>query len=64
MRDAPKTTIGQRRVWSGGIVTSVAEVPGWVFVMPDKAGRPFSIAYAVWAELPALPFANPTHRDK
>ncbi|MGI4852066.1 MAG: hypothetical protein ACRYGR_09015 [Janthinobacterium lividum] len=43
--------IGERRWWHEKAVTAVAEVPGWVFVMPDLAGRPFSIAYAAWLEL-------------
>lgn len=33
-------------------VTVVAQCLGWVFVMPEKAGRPFSIAYAHWLEMP------------
>jgi hypothetical protein len=52
------TLIGRRRSWSGNIVEAVAEIPGWVFVMPSgpsPAGRPFSIAYATWLTLPEVP---------
>jgi hypothetical protein len=47
------TVIGERRIWrpQNMVVTAVAEIPGWVFVMPDRAGRPFSIAYAAWMEM-------------
>jgi hypothetical protein len=49
------TVIGQRRFWSPQkmMVTAVAQIDGWVFVMPDKPGRPFSIAFAAWLELDA-----------
>lgn len=40
-------------------VTAVATVPGWVFVMPQKAGRTFSIAYGVWV---GLEDASPSDR--
>jgi hypothetical protein len=38
--------IGQSKWWMPQkmVVTSVAQIPGWVFVMPGRAGRPFSIA--------------------
>lgn len=49
---------GQRKGWSGSIVTVVAECPGWVFVMPETAGRPFSIAAAHWDTLELLPDAR------
>lgn len=47
----PIDVINQRRRWSGQIVTAVAQIPGWVFVMPSVSGRPFSLAYALWWEL-------------
>jgi hypothetical protein len=58
--DPQTTVVGQCRAWSGGVVEAVAEIPGWVFVMPrapTPAGRPFSIAYALWLTLDEMPHA-------
>jgi hypothetical protein len=54
------SVIGEVRYWPNRSTTTaipeavkaVSECPGWVFVMPSRAGRPFSISYAVWVELP------------
>lgn len=59
--------IGQSKFWPPQKmrVTAVAQIPGWVFVMPQNAGRPFSIAYAHWLELEEMPRAvseTPSHR--
>jgi hypothetical protein len=53
-RPAMTDIVGQSKVWprvNGKVVTAVAQVPGWVFVMPKETGQPFSIAYAAWFEL-------------
>lgn len=54
----PIDVISQRRRWSGQIVTAVAQIPGWVFVMPSNSGRPFSLAYALWWELEVVEEAS------
>lgn len=48
-----ESVLGQRRIWPPQKmgVTAVAQIDGWVFAMPDNAGRPFSIAYPAWFEL-------------
>ncbi len=61
-----QSEVGKRKSWSGNIVVSVAQIDGWVFVMPEKAGRPFSIAYATWLELPDVPISasRSGHKDQ
>lgn len=50
--------IGECRGHGGNCVKVVAEIPGWMFVIPippSPPGRPYSIAIATWVELPFIP---------
>lgn len=48
--------VGERRHWPPQRldVTAIACAKGWVWIMPDADGRPFSLPYARWLDLPML----------
>ena len=60
------SAIGERRFWPAQkqYVRAVAECPGWIFVMPEWAARPFAVPYAIWIELDdpsqSVPLAHET----
>lgn len=63
--DTPPIVTGQRKHWSGDVVTAIGQAPGWVFVQPGSgsAARPFAVAYAAWAERPVIGFSRDAIRS-